>query len=560
MGTAFPPDYARQRGNSFLVLRWHFHMIGSRLGSWIIDRELGRGGMGCVYQAHAAGETDLAAVKVLAVELAIDTGFLQRFQREIDILRKLDHPNIVRFYESGRQEQHHYFVMEYVDGVSYQTLLSERGRLPWPDVLDLALQVAPALKHAHDRGVVHRDLKPSNLLHAAYTAGASERRPVVKLTDFGIASLFASKHLTVTGGVVGTAEYLSPEQAAGKPVSRRSDLYSLGAVLYTLLTGRTPFEGELLDLLHKHRFAQFERPSRLVPDVPPDLEEIICELLAKEPSQRPADGSVLLRRLESLRRKMDRIAAGSSVLPPTVRAGDKPLPAGPATLMSKLVREELDQQNRGGPIRRFLNRPVVLLVLFLMTVGFITWGLWPLSEEQLFERGAKLMSSNDPEDWDKGWDKYLEPLDTKYPDNPHQNEMAVFRKRIEARNAERQAAWAARLMRPMSEAQWFYQLGLRQRQRGDEQAAQATWEQLIAAFKDVQAESPWVRLAQAELAKSGDAAQPGERNWDSLRAALQRVQDLRDNHQDHDAEALLQALEQLYRDDAEAKKLLPPRR
>src|SRR5262249_2071151 len=152
-------------GVSFLVRRWHPPMIGSRLGSWIIDRELGRGGMGCVYHAHAADPAAsgprLAAVKVLATELAAESGFLQRFQREFDILRKLDHPNIVRFFESGQEGPHYYFAMEYVDGPSYQVLLSERGRLPWPEVLDLALQVAPALKHAHDRGVVHRDLKPS---------------------------------------------------------------------------------------------------------------------------------------------------------------------------------------------------------------------------------------------------------------------------------------------------------------------------------------------------------------------------------------------------------------
>ena len=162
-------------------------MIGSRLGSWIIDKELGRGGMGCVYQAHAADANGagprLAAVKVLAVELAAEPGFLQRFQREIEILRKLDHPNIVHFYESGQQDLHYFFAMEYVDGVSYQTLLNERGRLPWPEVLDLALQIAPALKHAHDRGVdPGRDLKPSNLLVSqAWSKGPAAPRQVDRL-------------------------------------------------------------------------------------------------------------------------------------------------------------------------------------------------------------------------------------------------------------------------------------------------------------------------------------------------------------------------------------------
>jgi serine/threonine protein kinase len=485
---------------------------------------------------------------------------LQRFQREIDILRKLDHPNIVRFYDSGQEGPHYYFAMEYVDGPSYQALLSDRGRLPWPEVLDLALQIAPALKHAHDRGVVHRDLKPSNLLRTRPDPADPGRPALVKLTDFGIASLFASKHLTVTGGVVGTGEYLSPEQAAGKPVSRRSDLYSLGAVLYTLLTGRTPFEGELLDLLHKHRFAQFERPSRLVPDTPPDLEDIICELLEKDPARRPPDASVLFRRLDSLRRKMERIAAGRSSLPPTVRPGDRPPPPGPATLMSQLMREELDKQTRGGPFRRFFNRPLVLVVLFLTTISLIAWGLWPLSAEQMFERGAKLMASSDPDDWDKAWERYLQPLDATQLGDAQQKELAEYRRRMEGREAERHAARTARFAgAPASEAQWFYQLGLRQRQQGDEQAARATWKKLCAAFKDVPEEAPWVRLAEKELGKSKEEARPGERRWEGLRAALQRARELRMDGRADDADAILTALRELYQGDPDALKQIPAR-
>src|SRR5262249_29178795 len=134
----------------------------------IIDREIGRGGMGTVYLAHAdppvEGLPAQAAIKVLAAELAVEVGFLHRFQREIDAVRQLDHPHIVRFFESGTDSGRYYYAMEYVSGPSYESLLEKHGKLPWPDVLDLAWQIAPALKHAHARGVVHRDLKPSNLL------------------------------------------------------------------------------------------------------------------------------------------------------------------------------------------------------------------------------------------------------------------------------------------------------------------------------------------------------------------------------------------------------------
>src|SRR5207253_676430 len=154
-----------------------------------------------------------------------------------------------------------------VEGPDFAERLEEHGRLPWAEVLDVAIQVCAALKHAHDHGVIHRDLKPSNLL------GGDGR---VRLTDFGIAHVFAGQHLTRPGAVVGTAEYLSPEQAEGKPATRRSDLYSLGCVLYTLLCGRNPFRGEnVIDLLHKHRYAQFDRPRNIVLELPREIDEVI---------------------------------------------------------------------------------------------------------------------------------------------------------------------------------------------------------------------------------------------------------------------------------------------
>src|SRR5437763_2390956 len=165
-------------------------MIGMRLGNWVLDRKIGQGGAGTVYLAHADPSPPegppRAAVKVLAAELAADPGFLGRFQREIEVLGKLDHPGIVKLYDSGSQDARYYFAMEYVEGQSYETIRKDKVRLPWREVLELALQIAPALKHAHDRGVIHRDLKPANLLR-----GPDGQ---VKLTDFGIASLFASRH------------------------------------------------------------------------------------------------------------------------------------------------------------------------------------------------------------------------------------------------------------------------------------------------------------------------------------------------------------------------------
>jgi serine/threonine-protein kinase len=528
------------------------HMIGTQLGPWIIDKELGRGGMGAVYHAHAAAAGDgplVAAIKVLAGELAVDPGFLARFQREIDILRKLDHPNIVRFYESGEQAGHYYYAMEYIEGQSYETQLARLGKLPWTDVLDMALQVTPALKHAHDRGVIHRDLKPSNLLRTP--AGT------IKLTDFGIASLFASKHLTVTGGIVGTAEYLSPEQAAGKPVTRRSDLYSLGAVMYTLITGRTPFDGELLELLQKHRFGQFDRPSRFVPDLPPDFDAIICDLLAKEPVQRPPDGSVLMRRVESLRRKIDRMAVDSSAQPTLVLNHDQPKvheKPGPATMMSRLMREELDQQNKGGVLQRFFNRPAVLITLFIVTAGLIVWAFTPANPETVFHRGAALMQSSNPDDWDRGWEM-LGELEND-PSNPHLAELKAYHKQYDELQIQRSAEKAARSVHSPGEAEHFYQKGLRLQRQGNEKEARETWQALAVAFKGVPSEAPWVKLAEDALQAPIDGAPAAPRRLDSVKAALKEAQRLRDDNKPEQADKIRQSLQKLYAEDPEVRKLL----
>jgi serine/threonine-protein kinase len=521
-------------------------MIGARLGSWVIEEEIGRGGMGTVYRARRdVGEgAPRAAIKVLAAELAVELGFQQRFQREIDILRQLNHPNIVRFYESGVEDSRFWYAMELIQGESLEELRDDQGRLAWREVLDLAWQVAPALKHAHDRGVIHRDIKPSNLL--------LDGDGVVKLTDFGIASLFASPHLTVTGGVIGTPEYLSPEQACGKPVTKRSDLYSLGVVLYTLITGTTPFVGDPVDLLHKHRFSQYERPSRIIPDLPPDLEALIDSLLEKDPGKRPPDAGVLFKRVDSLRKKLARMTGltltSAGVGFPT---GDR---EGPATLMSRLMRQELERQNRPGPVGRVINHPVVLVTLFALCVGTLGYTFWPSSAKTLYERGARLMASDSPDDWEAAWERFLGPLEQRYPEHPYKEEVAEFKRRLDDHLAERRAEGQARRTRRLTEGQWFFEKGLRLRQRGAEDDAQRVWQALVVAYRDVPSERPWVRRAEAELLRHPGAADL--KAWEALRVALEQAKALEAEGRKGDAAAIRRSLAELYRDDPAAREKL----
>jgi serine/threonine-protein kinase len=423
--------------------------------------------------------------------------------------------------------------------------------------LNIGLQVAPALKHAHDRGIIHRDIKPHNLIRTA--------DGTVKLTDFGIARVFAGKALTVTGGLVGTAEYVSPEQATGKPVTNKSDLYSLGVVLYTLITGKPPFEGhDVVDLLHKHRYAQFDRPKRLVPDLPYDLEDIVCRLLAKNPADRPANGQVLYRELERVRRKIE-VLDMRTVAAGTQDAADEPEPpgepedrAGPATLMSQLMRAELTRQQQGGPVARFFNQPWVLIPLFVGCVSLLAYLVWPrhaVPPQELFQEGSKLMASGDPADWDRAWKDYLDPLEHNYPDHPYHAEVERMRRLKDDRDAQLRALARLKDVAGASAAQRFYERGLTLCQHGQPEEASRTWQAVAAVFQGVPAEARWVELAREGLRRLDEQLR-GQDPRAALASEIERVRRLRQAGKDNEADAVWQGLKELYRDDPAAQGLL----
>ena len=264
-----------------------------RLGPFLIERELGRGGMGAVYAARNEETGEHVAIKVLPEHLADNPAFRVRFQNEIETLKKLSHPNIVRLFGFGEEGKTLYYVMELVEGKSLQDSIEEGKVFTWEEVTQIGIQVCRALKHAQDLGVIHRDLKPANLLMMP--------NGIVKLSDFGIAKLFGATQMTVDGGVVGTAHYMAPEQAEGERVTARSDLYSLGAVLYALLAGRPPHTGKsVAAILHAVRYEPPAPLRRLAPDVPEELEHIINQLLEKDPQDRIATPLAVAKRLQAM--------------------------------------------------------------------------------------------------------------------------------------------------------------------------------------------------------------------------------------------------------------------
>ncbi len=245
-----------------------------QLGPYRIVRKLGRGGMGTVYEGVDIETDARAAVKLLSVAVADDEGFRRRFEAEVDTLKKLNHPNIVRLFGFGEQDGLLFYAMELVEGNSLESELVRGRRFGWREATQIGIDVCHALRHAHDRGVVHRDIKPGNLL--------LDPDGRVKLSDFGIARFFGNTRITSVGSVLGTAEYMAPEQAEGLAVGPRSDLYSLGGVLYVLLTGQPLFEAKSFqEALRKQRLETPDRVSKHVSDVPAVLDDIIAQLLEK---------------------------------------------------------------------------------------------------------------------------------------------------------------------------------------------------------------------------------------------------------------------------------------
>ncbi len=264
-------------------------------GRYRIERRLGAGGMSTVFQASDTVLERPVAIKLLAEHLAEDEAFVARFRREALAAARLMHPNVVQVFDSGRDEvtDRHYIVMEYVDGPSCADLLREHKPLEIDETVAIVRDACQALDYAHRAGVVHRDVKPGNLL-LARESGAT------KLADFGIAKAAEQTRITQVGSVLGTAAYLSPEQAAGEEAGPASDIYSLGVCAYQFVTGRLPHEySSLTELALKQQEKSVEPASTYRPEVPPELDAAIRVALSRAPEARYGSALEMARALEA---------------------------------------------------------------------------------------------------------------------------------------------------------------------------------------------------------------------------------------------------------------------
>jgi eukaryotic-like serine/threonine-protein kinase len=304
-------------------------------GRYRIEDLLGRGGMASVYLARDGELERPVAIKVLAEHLADTPDFHDRFLREARLAAQLSHPNIVQVFDVGEDDGRPFIVMECVEGATLEDELKERGKLEPAEVVDLALQICGGLEHAHAAGLVHRDIKPQNLLLRA--------DGTVKIADFGIARAAETTKLTQIGSVLGTAAYLSPEQALGEEVTAAADIYSLGCVLYELLTGRTPYLFDTLpELVVKHREEPIAPLREVRPDVPERLEAEVMHALARNPDYRPKSAAALAEGL-----------AIASPDPPT-----RPLPQTSGVDATEVLASPTQVQTR--PIERAPRRQLAL--------------------------------------------------------------------------------------------------------------------------------------------------------------------------------------------------------
>ncbi len=372
-------------------------LIGKTLGKYKVLEHIGHGGMAEVYKGQQEQLERMVAVKVLHPFLADEEGFVVRFQREARIVATLRHPNIVQVYDFDYNEELsiYYMIMEFIDGPTLKSTLSE-GPLSVERVTQIGSAIADALEYAHQRGMVHRDIKPANIMFTG------DGEPV--LTDFGIAKMMTLSGLTASGAMVGTPAYMAPEVGMGKPGTASADIYSLGVVLYELVTGKLPFESESpMGMVMQHINDVPPAPSEFAPDVPQELESVILQALEKQPEARFASAkemTLALRRVTgeasgqgaiapmpkgdaALATEAESATLSTPALTPPVKSkgvdeyGDRLVRTWPpeaVTPLSTVITPE-DEEKKGKKKRSFFGRLVrtLFFLILLLALGGTAW-------------------------------------------------------------------------------------------------------------------------------------------------------------------------------------------
>lgn len=332
-------------------------MIGKVLaGRYEVLDKIGGGGMAIVYKGMDLLLNRTVTVKVLREQFVHEEDFIKRFHREAQAVAKLSHPNIVSIYDVGHEQDLHYLVMEYVEGQNLKEIILQKAPVDPLEAIDYLVQILDGLEHAHESGVIHRDIKPHNILVT--------KNGKVKVTDFGIAQAVSSATLTYSGTVVGSVQYISPEQAKGEQTGIYSDIYSAGVILYELLTGVLPFTGDsAISIALKHIQSDFTPPGQIVQGIPASLERVVLKAMVKDPKHRFQSAAEMKLALEKIRGTM---------------AEDLPTQVLPAVEIDDLPEEPKPKKKRKPKLAFLLMIPLFLAVA--------AGGFW-LGVQRYFETG-----------------------------------------------------------------------------------------------------------------------------------------------------------------------------
>ena len=354
--------------------------VGKRLdGRYEIREIIGVGGMAVVYKAYDCIEDRIVAVKILKEEFTSNEEFITRFKNESKAIAVLNHPNIVKVYDVSFGDLIQYIVMEYVDGITLKEYINKQGTLRWKDAVYLTIQVLRALQHAHDKGIVHRDVKPQNIMLLP--------DGTIKVTDFGIARFARSEHKTMTDKAIGSVHYISPEQARGEQTDEKADIYSVGVMLYEMLTGRLPFEAESAVSVAIMQLQQEPvKPRDINNSIPVGLEQITMHAMQKDINKRYKSAAEMLRDLEEFRRNPDMVFEYNYFVDnePTKFVDAVNAPAADSTTEQAVTADDSeDGDDEKSPVIPILAGVAAAFIVAAIVVALIIWYNWGIKTETL---------------------------------------------------------------------------------------------------------------------------------------------------------------------------------
>lgn len=466
-----------------------------RIGPFLLEKELGVGGMGIVYSAVYEKNGLKCAVKVLAPDMSGNEAVNQRFIRETEILKKLRHENIIRYYGAGSNRTQRFYAMEIIDGGALDQVIKREGRLDWETAVNYGIQIAKALEHAHNAGIVHRDLKPANLLLT--------KDGILKLTDFGIARDTEATALTQAGKTLGTMNYMAPEQISGKyPVTRKTDLYALGCVLFEMLTGRVPFQSETqAELLFKHLDEAPPSVREFNQTVPIGLTKLIDELLSKEPDDRPFDALAVQVRLEEILRKTKEKEAKQKA---TVSVGGAAATVGlnEKTASVKKKKKKKKAQDDAVDVPFYERGWFLGSVLAVLLIGVTFFVMRSRSEEVLYAKASKYMESPNPLSWVNA-EQTLKTMVARYPNGKHAEQGRNWLDQIEMHRTESRIEMNLKLGKDAeSEPEQLYLNALQYEKFGDRLTALEKYDAMVKLLENESDQNrPYRNLARRQAAK-----------------------------------------------------------